>query len=343
MFYDEKVVKFVLATLQHNKPALYKSDAYAVCRAIRIAHPSFFTKDPQDNRRYVFTDSEDTFNRIEVLAEMTRKSVTKSNDNDITFVPEDLGESDESDDEILIRINETFNTLRVLSKAACDLKIKSLIVSGSPGTGKSYEVLRAIQNNGIPNHATVLKGTISPVSLYIELYFARKGVLVLDDCDAAFSDPDALNLLKAATETSKNRQLSYKKLSSALEERGVPDTFLFEGCVVVLTNTDLENGRGQKSNHYEAIISRAHFINACLNTQKEKLIRIKSVIDNGELFKDVSDDKVNEIVEFITNNCNSFRELSIRTVVKISELYNGFPNDWKTLARGTLFSRRVKI
>lgn len=333
MRYDEKLVKLVLSTLTHNEPAIYKDDAYQVCRAIRLAHPDFFRKDTIDQRRYVFNDPNGLFNRTAALAEFAHNSSTT------TQQPVDFVE--ESDEEIRDRINDTFDTLRILAKAACELKIRSLIVSGSPGTGKSFEVLQAIEEHskkiGVGECATVLKGTISAVSLYIELYFARDGVLVLDDCDAAFADPDALNLLKAATESANKRKISYKKLSSALEERGVPNDFLFNGCVVVLTNTDLENGRGQKANHYDAIVSRAHFINAYLSTQREKLIRILTKVDSGELFKEFSQEKTENIVNFIKDNCDRFRELSLRTAVKIGELHASFPQQWEKLARSTLF------
>jgi hypothetical protein len=264
-------------------------------------------------------------------------STTKQN-----LVVSDDKTSDMTDEELFERINDTFTSITLLAEAAASLKIRSMIVSGSPGTGKTFEVVKAIEAQKAKNQNFYfhhLKGTISTPVLFIELYHARNGVLILDDTDEAFTDNESLQLLKAATESNKARSIAYRKLSMALEAEGVPTEFNFNGCVIVLTNTNLEDARKGKQSHYDAIMSRAHYVNAVLKTDREKLMRIRHVITTTSLLDTFLDRKCHaEIIEFIEEHHNRFRELSIRTVVKLAELRNAFPTKWGVLARGTLIT-----
>lgn len=248
-----------------------------------------------------------------------------------------------SDTELLARIDDTFSSISLLANAAAGLKIRSMIVSGSPGTGKTFEVVKAVKARKAKDNTFYfhhIKGTISPVALYIELYHARDGVLILDDTDEAFTDNESLQLLKAATESNKERSIAYRKLSMALESEGIPSEFNFNGCVIILTNTNLEEARKNKQDHYDAIMSRAHYVNAVLKTDREKIMRIRHIITTSTLLDTFLDRKYhNEVIDFIETNQTKFRELSIRTVVKLAELRNAFPSNWAVLARGTLLAR----
>lgn len=245
-----------------------------------------------------------------------------------------------SDEELFQRIQDTFGSLTLLSEAAANLKIRSLIVSGSAGTGKTFEVIKAMKAKFSEDRSFYyhqIKGTISPIALYIELYRAKDGVLILDDADEGLTDNECLQLLKAATESSKNRSVSYRKLSLALENEGIPNEFEFSGCVVVLTNTNLEDARKQKQTHYDAIMSRAHYINAVLATDREKIMRIRHIITTTSMLNQFLDPQYHqEVIDFIEEYHVRFRELSIRTVVKLAELRAAFPEKWEVLARGTL-------
>lgn len=241
-----------------------------------------------------------------------------------------------TDEEIAIRNADKFGSLSLLSKAVSNLKIRALLVAGSPGTGKTYEVTRAVRSKKELYHSHI-KGTISSIALYMELYRAKNGVIILDDSDESFTDPESIQLLKAAMESEKERRISYRKLSMALESEGIPQEFTFNGCVVILTNTDLENASKSKAPHYAALMSRSHYINVILATEREKLIRIHQVLKESKLLDNfVGKQHHVSIVEFLNNNVSKFKELSIRTVVKMAELAEAFPNDWQKLARGTL-------
>lgn len=257
----------------------------------------------------------------------------------VTEIPEESVDN-RSDDEVAENIADRFECLTLLAEAAADRSIRALLVSGTAGTGKTYEVEQAMRRKKAANFEFTfehVKGSISPVLLYVELYYARNGVLILDDSDNAFNDYEAMQILKAATESSKRRPICWKKFSRALDELNIPNDFEFNGCVVILTNTDLEDGSVKRAPHYEALVSRAHYVNTVLRTDREKVIRIKQVIMNSRLLHSFVDEEYHaEIIECLETEAGKFRELSIRTVVKMAELVKKFPTCWRKMVKVTL-------
>ncbi|MEK9896512.1 MAG: hypothetical protein VW518_08825, partial [Burkholderiaceae bacterium] len=101
----------------------------------------------------------------------------------------------ETDEEIIVRMRERFEMLEALTGAAKKGKIKSLIISGPAGVGKSHGVERKLSKHNILSTLsekdvpyTIVKGAMSPIGLYKALYkWREKGkVLVMDDCDTIF-------------------------------------------------------------------------------------------------------------------------------------------------------------
>lgn len=323
---------------------------YIFTRALREAIPECFSK---KGTRITFIGNVDDLiaNQQEIIEKMKangydgpfeerkeRAPVLRAKDERNLAKIEEINSL--TDEELFDRIQDTFGSLTLLSEAAANLQIRSMIVSGSAGTGKTYEVIKALKSrfsNDRSFYYHQIKGTISPIALYIELYRARNGVLVIDDADEAFTDSESLQILKAATESTKSRTVSYRKLSMALEAEGIPQEFEFEGCVVILTNTNLEESSKNRQGHYEAIISRAHYVNAVLLTDREKIMRIRHIITTTTMLHQFIDPQYHqEVIDFIEEHHARFRELSIRTVVKLAELRKAFPEKWEILARGTL-------
>jgi hypothetical protein len=56
------------------------------------------------------------------------------------------------------------------------------------------------------------------------------------------------------------------------------------------------------------------------------------MLDSYE-FEDVQRD---EVVEFVMENRNKMRELSLRTVLKVADLRKSFPTNWQNMARVTV-------
>jgi DNA-binding NarL/FixJ family response regulator len=184
---------------------------------------------------------------------------------------------------------------------------------------------------------------MSAIGLYSKLYelSAEKNVIVFDDCDSVLLDDLSLNILKAALDTSKKRTISWNTDSSMLRREGVPDRFEFKGGAIFITNIKFENVRSKKlQDHLAALESRCHYIDLQMDTDREKVLRIKQIVADGMLdsyeFEDIQKD---EVVEFVDGNRSRLRELSLRTVLKVADLRKSFPSNWKAMADVTVMKR----
>ena len=89
--------------------------------------------------------------------------------------------------------------------------------------------------------------------------------------------------------------------------------------------------------HLDALQSRCHYLDLTLDTQRDKILRIKQIAGDGVLFDgyDFSQQEQDEIIDFMDENKNCLRELSLRMALKIADLRKSFPNKWKTMANTT--------
>jgi hypothetical protein len=161
---------------------------------------------------------------------------------------------------------------------------------------------------------------------------------VFDDCDSILLDDVALNILKAALDTSKKRTISWNTDSRLLRSEGVPDKFDFKGGAIFITNLKFENVRSKKlQEHLAALESRCHFIDLRMDTDREKVLRIKQIVKDGMLDSyELEESAKDEIVNFILENRSHMRELSLRTVLKCADLKKSFPANWQNMARVTV-------
>ena len=269
-----------------------------------------------------------------------------------SYVPAGEGPADrqreESDEEIIERIRTRFDMLKEMTKAVKKQDVKAMIVSGPPGVGKSHgveEVLdryNTVQMLGGGKQFEVIKGAMSPIGLYCKLFkMADKGkVVVFDDCDSIFQDELSLNILKAALDSKKDRWIHWNTDSFKLRNEGVPDKFKFEASAIFITNLKFDKVKGKMREHLEALESRCHYMDLTIDTERDKMLRIKQVIRDGMLdsYK-LSDEIKEEIVDFCDINKKRLRELSLRTVLKVADLALAFPDRWEAFAENTVMRR----
>jgi hypothetical protein len=129
-----------------------------------------------------------------------------------------------------------------------------------------------------------------------------------------------------------------------LRREGIPDSFEFRGSVIFITNLNFENVRSKKiADHLEALQSRCHYLDLTINSERDKMLRIRQV------HRDVSQDQIgglfasyefegneaDQILDFMWENRARLREVSLRMALKIADLVKISPTNWQVLTQNT--------
>ncbi len=255
-----------------------------------------------------------------------------------------------TDEELIEKTRARFQILTDMTKAVKAGDVRAMIVSGPPGVGKSFGVEEVLTKDDLFNTLgerkpkyEIVKGAMSAIGLYAKLYqlSGEKNVVVFDDCDSVLLDDLSLNILKAALDSSKKRTISWNTDSRLLRSEGIPDRFEFKGGAIFITNIKFENVRSKKlQDHLAALESRCHYIDLQMDTDREKVLRIKQIVQDGMLDShELSDVAKIDVVDFIENNRAKLRELSLRTVLKVADLRKSFPANWEAMAEVTVMKR----
>jgi hypothetical protein len=256
----------------------------------------------------------------------------------------------ETDAQIISRLDERFQILKSMTQAVKAGSVRAMIVSGPPGVGKSYGVEAVLEKDDLFNKIAsrkpkfeVVKGAMSSLGLYCKLWeFADANhVIVFDDCDSVLFDDLSLNILKAALDSSKKRTIAWNTDSRLLRSEGIPDKFEFKGSAIFITNIKFEHVRSKRlRDHLDALESRCHYIDLQMDTEREKMLRIRQVVKQGMLNdREMEDIQKDEVVNFIDANRKEMRELSLRMVLKVADLRQSFPDNWTAMARTTCMRR----
>jgi len=255
----------------------------------------------------------------------------------------------ETDEEIMERLGQRFEILEDMTRAVKKGDVKSMIVTGPPGVGKSFgvekvlsrhDVFADVANDSKLKKYEVVKGAMSAIGLYSKLYeySDAKSILVFDDCDSVLLDDLSLNILKAALDSGKKRMIHWNTDSRLLRSEGVPNSFEFKGGAIFITNIKFEHVRSKKlRDHLEALESRCHYLDLTIDTEREKLLRIKQVVEQAGMLDEyeLEDWAKLEVVDFIVTNAKRMRELSLRMVLKVADIRIAMPTKWRAVVEVT--------
>lgn len=310
----------------------------------------------------VFVNSEEDF------------SIIHDSADEVSSMETDGNVKIETKEEIEERITETFEVMKKITRGVAGGLVRGIVFSGAAGVGKTHTITEVLEECGLVEKYKlvenmdfiedeengnkdaenayleniilsgkkvfdVAKGHVTAASLFEILYRNRyeNCTIVLDDIDSIFSDEKALNILKAALDTSSTRRITWASMGGRKDD--VPSVFEFKGNVIFISNKDFDNLK-EKANvgkHIEALLSRCLFLNLKINTVEEKMVRIKQVAIKEGLFKrnNVScEEEQEKIMEWVNQNAYKFRELSLRTIVHISTISK--MDGWEAIAKNTL-------
>lgn len=312
----------------------YKSSSNSAGGFVTVFNDERFAGRPEKIRvkvervsDYEFVSSDEGMTALEVLNESAHDEV--------------------SDEKRMAEIRERFGILTDMTTACIAGDIRAMIVSGPPGVGKSYGVETEVEKAtlfdelaGRKLKAEVVKGSTSAIGLYTTLYKYSDPncVVVFDDCDSVLLDDVCLNLLKGALDSGKSRKISWLADSNILRREGIPDSFQFKGSVIFITNLKFDSIRSQKlRDHLDALQSRCHYLDLTLDTMRDKILRIKQIVADGELFKNhsLNEEQQKDVIQFMYDKKDALREMSLRMALKIADLAQSFPDKWQAMAMVT--------
>ena len=322
---------------------LIKSGSYRNAPIVNMSFP--LVKDYQEGAKGGYVTVDGTAmgrDRIRITVDPTEYEI----DGEVA-APIVAAKVEESDEAIMERIGERFDILDSMTQAVVEGVVRSMIVVGPPGVGKSFNVVKKLEEANLfaaiqgDIRYEVVKGATTALGLYAKLYeYSRDGdVLVFDDCDSILMDELSLNILKAALDTNKKRTIHWNSDSKLLQREGIPNKFDFKGACIFITNIKFDNIRSAKlRDHLSALESRSHYIDLSMNTMRDKLLRIKQIARSGELFKEYrfENGEEQEILTFMEECQTRLREMSLRCAVKLADLRKTMPMNWKRTAEVTL-------
>ena len=200
-------------------------------------------------------------------------------------------------------------------------KINTLMIIGKRGLGKTFNTIFKLENMGL--RYTVVKGHITPLSLYKLLYDNSNCVLILDDIVGLLKDDDVLSMLLGACDYD-SKVVKWVSQSPLLN---LPSEFVFDGKIIILLNKlDSEN------EFLNALKDRCYCIT--LDFTNDEILQMLYILANK---RGIS----YEVVDYLKEMSRaSLQNLSLRTLDKVCNLYKSFSHDktinWQDLAKEML-------
>lgn len=222
-------------------------------------------------------------------------------------------------------VNERFDFIFEFAQMVGSKQIPSLLLTGTPGTGKTYTVTEALTGLMLEeNHDyLVVKGHTSAFGLYQLLHDNQEGLIVMDDADSVWKDQVSLNILKAALDSYSKRTISW--YSASTDRGGLPSSFDFKGSIIFISNQ-------VASKLDPAVVSRTITANLEL-TNTELVDRMEGIMEDVECNVPISAKM--EVIDFLRENAEKFNALSLRTFIQTIRLRNSSQN-WKNMALWSL-------
>jgi hypothetical protein len=227
----------------------------------------------------------------------------------------------------------------MLTKGATAKNIRAMVVTGAPGIGKTYNVEQILERSNVPHE--IVRGTLSAINLYMLAYKYRHAgnVIVLDDADDIFHDEDALNILKVLCDTSATRTVSYRKEAHQLRENDIPQQFEYNGGMIFISNVDfqrfVDEGKNKFAAHMGALMNRSLYLDLQIHDRNALGVWVAHIAESGRIFdrEDVPQNLRQPILNFLRDNREELRTLSIRTLMQLCGIAKGNPVRWESIGK----------
>jgi hypothetical protein len=247
-----------------------------------------------------------------------------------------------NDDEMRVELDKFSNSIRNMTQGVIN-NAWHLLLMGDPGQGKTQTVVDTLNDSNAK--WTGIKGTTSAIGLYKFFYEHRDyDVLTIDDSDAIYDSTEATEILKAAMDTKEQRVVSWVKQNQNLNSIGIPNQFVFNARVILITNKDLEIVEGKRPSKAQRlmnpVVDRTPVVKTGLPNRDWELAHINLLAERNEIIVfneyNIPAPVRVEMVKFLFNHGEHFRSISFRTLGKMCAFYKEDPNTWQDLTLMTV-------
>jgi hypothetical protein len=133
-----------------------------------------------------------------------------------------------------------FDDMNNLTKMVANNVSPSLVITGQPGLGKTWNVTKTLASLGLKENEDFVhvKGRCTAAGMFITLFENSDKLIIFDDCDSVFKDSDGVNLLKGALDSYDKRVISWMSAKGLKDRDGemLPRSFNFTGKIIFISN-----------------------------------------------------------------------------------------------------------
>ncbi|MGD9678097.1 MAG: hypothetical protein AB7V16_07005 [Vulcanibacillus sp.] len=218
---------------------------------------------------------------------------------------------------------EKFAFIDLVVQDAIKGNTKSVIVKGSPGSGKTYQILQSL-DKGNAKYKTYSGGVKSLDDLIRILYNNANEdmILVFDDFDSVLSKSDSANIFKAILQDIPERIVTYVDVGrdSKKNMSDIPPKFSFYPSIIFITN---------KTKMDAAIESRSVVLDITL-TNDEVLEKIEDSLKEYRPEIDINIKRT--ALEFCQEISKGVKTIDFRMMDNVLRAIQLSPSNWKKIA-----------
>lgn len=220
-----------------------------------------------------------------------------------------------------------FDDMNNLTKMVANNISPSLVITGQPGLGKTFNVTKTLADLGFEEDMDFVhvKGRCTAAGMFITLFENSDKLIIFDDCDSVFKDGDAVNLLKGALDSYDKRVITWMTAKGLRDQEGemLPRSFEFTGKIIFISNLPIAKVDS-------AIRSRSFVLDISL-TPEQLMKRMRDLLAKVEPEVDMKTKR--EALSALNSAFKKFEgvELNFRSLIKAIRIRQmGFTN-WRAM------------
>ncbi len=229
-------------------------------------------------------------------------------------------------------IHERFHFIEQLVGMVATGQQCSAIITGKGGLGKSYTVVKALEDRGLSNVSgretacsdydtyRIVKGYSTAKGLYRTLFDNQNNIIVFDDTDAVLDHDVSLNILKAALDSYSQRIINW---NAEMKGDELPREFEFKGRIIFISN---------RSHHSidQAIRSRSMMVDLTM-TNEEMIERMDYIACQPSFMPEIEAPVKADSVKFLSDHLDEIKDISLRTLISVIKIRNN-GGEWEKFA-----------